>query len=384
MPLVTGAGFLGIEHFTPPWDVFYLPLFNLLIAFYHLVFSDFALAIIVFTVAVRTLLAPLFVRQIQSQKEMQRMQPLVREVQRKHKGNRQKIAEETMALYREHGVNQFGGCLPVLIQLPLLFALYQALIRASNVVSLTVEQVASDAFAQLRQALPGITEVPGQATKFNAPFDGPCNLPQFSDGTFTTQFLPLNCQLIDPIKLAEPVNTHVSWLFNLDLADIDRVFSLAIGGTDGFHLSALAFVAAILQFVQVKMTSPRPNPDDPTAATTQTMVYLFPLLTIFWGGLFPSGLIVYWIVYTAYLVIQQFVIMGWGNLFPVFGWQPGFAPPVETSLLGTPTKREPQPEGRPPRAGASQPSNQQPAGAPSGSRPRQRPPGQRRRRGRRR
>ena len=65
------------------------------------------------------------------------MQPLVRELQRKHKGNRQKIAEETMALYREHGVNQFGGCLPLLIQLPFLLALYQALIRASNVVTLT-------------------------------------------------------------------------------------------------------------------------------------------------------------------------------------------------------------------------------------------------------
>jgi YidC/Oxa1 family membrane protein insertase len=379
LPLVTGAGFFGIEHFTPPWDVFYLPLFNLLIALYHVVFSDFALAIIVFTIVVRTLLAPLFVRQIQSQKEMQRMQPLVREVQRKHKGNRQKIAEETMALYREHGVNQFGGCLPVLIQLPLLFALYQALIRASNVVSLTVEQVASDAFAQLRQALPGITEVAGQPTKFSAPFDGPCNLPQFSDGTFTTQFLPLNCQLIDPIKLTEPVNTHVSWLFNMDLADIDRVFSLALGGTDGFHLSALALVAAVLQFVQVKMTTPKPNPDDPTAATSQMMIYLFPLLTIFWGGLFPSGLILYWIVYTAYLVIQQFLIMGWGNLFPVFGWRPGFAPPVETSLLGTPTKREPEPEGGAPRTGGSQPSTPRPGSAGGGNRPRPRRAGQKRR-----
>ena len=391
MNLVLGAGFLGIEHFTPPWDVFFLPLFNLLIASYRIIFSDFALAIIVFTIVIRTLLAPLFVRQIQSQKEMQRMAPLIREVNRKHKGNRTKIAEETQALYREHGVNPAAGCLPVVLQLPLLFALYQALIRASNVVTLSVKDAASDTFSQLQAALPGIVKLQdvkdaaGAITQvqFAAPVAGSCNLPQFEVANFT-HFLPLNCQLIDPIKLTEPVNTHVSWLFNLDLADIDRVFSLAIGGTDGFHLSALAFVAAILQFVQVKMTSPRPNPDDPTAATTQTMVYLFPLLTIFWGGLFPSGLIVYWIVYTAYLVIQQFVIMGWGNLFPVFGWQPGFAPPVETSLLGTPTKREPQPEGRPPRAGASQPSNQQPAGAPSGSRPRQRPPGQRRRRGRRR
>ena len=132
MTPIIGAGFLGIEHFTPPWDVFFLPLFNLLVLLYEIPFFDFALAIIVFTIVIRTILAPLFVRQIRSQKEMQRMQPLVRELQRKHKGNRQKIAEETMALYKEHGVNQFGGCLPVLVQLPILFALYQALIRASG------------------------------------------------------------------------------------------------------------------------------------------------------------------------------------------------------------------------------------------------------------
>ena len=58
---------------------------------------------------------------------------------------------------------------------------------------------------------------------------------------------------------------------------------------------------------------------------TSTMTYTFPLLTIFWGGIFPSGLILYWIVYTGYLVIQQYLIMGWGNLFPLFGWQPRWA-----------------------------------------------------------
>ena len=109
MPPLIAAGFLGIEHFTPPWDVFFLPLFNLLVLFYRLVFNDFALAIIVFTVVIRTVLAPLFMRQIRSQKEMQRMQPLIKEVQRKHKGNRQKISEETMALYKEHGVNPAAG-----------------------------------------------------------------------------------------------------------------------------------------------------------------------------------------------------------------------------------------------------------------------------------
>ncbi len=133
------------------------------------------------------------------------MQPLVREIQRKHKGNRQKITEETMALYKEHGVNQFGGCLPVVLQLPLLFALYQALIRASNVVTLTAEQAASQAFAAAAAVAPRHhARSPASQTSSARPISGPCNLPAYNIAEFS-HFLPLNCQLIDPIKLSEPV-----------------------------------------------------------------------------------------------------------------------------------------------------------------------------------
>jgi len=375
LTLPIGAGFFGIEHFTPPWDVFFLPLFNLLVGVYQVVFSDFALAIIIFTIVIRTLLAPLFVRQIKSQKEMQRMAPLIREVNRKHKGNRQKIAEETQALYREHGVNPAAGCLPVVLQLPLLLALYQALIRASNSVTLTPAQAASDGFTKLQAALPGITNL--GANHFTAPITGPCDLPQFSSGDFT-HFLPLNCQLIDPLKLHDAITTTVPWLGGLDLAKIDNVFAVIIPGT-GFALSALAVVAALLQFVQVRMTSPRPNRDDPTSSTTSTMTYLFPLLTIWWGGLFPSGLILYWVVYTAYLIVQQFRIMGWGNLFPLLGWQPRFAP-ANDDQLGMPARRSDATVTSPsaPRK-SSQPTTPTPGGSPGAARQGQRPQNKKRR-----
>jgi YidC/Oxa1 family membrane protein insertase len=379
---IIGAGFLGIEHFTPPWDVFFLPLFNLLVALYRIPFFDFALAIIVFTIVIRTILAPLFVRQIRSQKEMQRMQPLVREIQRKHKGNRQKITEETMALYREHGVNQFGGCLPVLLQLPILFALYQALIRASNVVTVPMQRATSDAFAEFQASLPGITELSRTADSvlYAAPLNGPCNLPQFSSGDYS-HFLPLNCQLIDPVKLSEPVNTTVGWLLSLDLARIDHVFALPLFG--GFAISLLAVIAAILQFVQVKMTSPRPNADDPTSGMTSTMLYTFPLLTIVWGGIFPSGLILYWVVYTAYLVVQQYLIMGWGNLFPLFGWAPSWAPKGDAAPAARPRRLDtidaPEPATEP-----SKPSSPASRAARDTSRPAGRRQGRARRRGKKR
>ncbi len=334
---------MGIEHFTPPWDVFFLPLFNLLLFLYELPFIDFALAIILFTIVIRTLLAPLFIRQIRSQKEMQRMQPLVREVQRKHKGNRQKISEETMALYKEHGVNPAAGCLPVILQLPILFALYQALIRASGVINFTPND---DNRATLAEWVERAGLEPLANNNFRVPIDGPCNAPpDFSS------LLPINCQLIDPIQLSEPVQTAIGWLGGLDLAQIDNVFSIPVFG---FPLSALAVLAGILQFVQVKMTSPRPNPEDPTTGMTATMTYTFPLLTIVWGGIFPSGLILYWIVYTAYLVIQQFLIMGWGNLFPIFRWQPSWAPSPDGITTAPAARRADTSE---PARGSAQPTN---------------------------
>lgn len=385
MTPIFAQGFLGIEHFVPPWDVFFLPLFNLLVALYKIPFFDFALAIIVFTIVIRTVLAPLFIRQIRSQKEMQRVQPLLREVQRKHKGNRQKLYEEQQAIYREHGVNPAAGCLPVLLQLPILFALYQALIRASGVVRGFVasgdDQVA--AFASLQEKAPELVQaIPGQQDVYQIAVDGACNLPEFSQ---LPQFLPINCQLIDPIKLQQPVDTTIGWLFGLDLADIDRTFALVLGGENGFAISLLAILAAVLQFVQVKMTSPPPNAEDPTAGMTRTMTYTFPLLTVVWGGIFPSGLILYWIVYTAYLVIQQYLIMGWGNLFPLFGWQPSWAPKPASGVVSGP---------RPKRAEAVEPETDAPTPDPSrapaartdrpGTRPASRRRGGAKRRGRKR
>ena len=259
------------------------------------------------------------------------MQPLIREVQRKHKGNRQKVSEETMALYKEHGVNPAAGCLPVILQLPILFALYQALIRASGIIQGFRPDSGNQAsFDALRDANL-VAPVEGREDWFRIAVDGACNLPEFNQ---LPQFLPLNCQLIEPLKLNSTVDTTVGWLLNLDLAQIDTIFALPLFGE--FALSLLAVIAAVLQFVQVKMTSPRPNPEDPTSGMTSTMTYTFPLLTIVWGGIFPSGLILYWIVYTAYLVVQQYLIMGWGNLFPIFGWQPRWAP--------APDQGDPRPE----------------------------------------
>jgi YidC/Oxa1 family membrane protein insertase len=91
------------------------------------VVGDWGLAIIVLTVLVRLALMPLTIKQTRSMYALQRIQPMLKELQAKYKDDKEKLQEETMKFYQENKVNPFGGCLPMLLQMPLLIALYQVL-----------------------------------------------------------------------------------------------------------------------------------------------------------------------------------------------------------------------------------------------------------------
>ena len=87
--------------------------------------AAWALSIIGLTLVTRAALIPLFVKQIKSSRNMQLLQPKVRELQKKYGHDREKLAAETMALYRETGTNPFASCLPILLQMPIFFALFR-------------------------------------------------------------------------------------------------------------------------------------------------------------------------------------------------------------------------------------------------------------------
>ena len=93
---------------------------------------SWALSIIGLTLVIRICLIPLFVKQIKSSRNMQLIQPKVRELQKKYGHDRQKLAEETMKLYREAGTNPFASCLPILLQMPIFFALFRLLDQAAK------------------------------------------------------------------------------------------------------------------------------------------------------------------------------------------------------------------------------------------------------------
>jgi len=98
--------------------------------FLHGILRNWGLAVIALSLLVYLLLYPLSIKQMRSMKEMQAIQPLVEKIRLEHKDNPQKMNKEIMDLYREHKVNPFGGCLPLILQMPIFFALYNALMRS--------------------------------------------------------------------------------------------------------------------------------------------------------------------------------------------------------------------------------------------------------------
>jgi len=110
--------------------VLYQPLFNALILLYnYLPGQDFGVAVIALTLIIRFILYPTTAKSIRSQKEISEIQPKIKEIQEKYKDNKEKQAQETMKLYQEENINPFSGCLPLLVQLPILIGLFRVFWR---------------------------------------------------------------------------------------------------------------------------------------------------------------------------------------------------------------------------------------------------------------
>jgi len=117
--------------------IFYQPLFNFLIWLYNIVpGNDIGLAIIILTLVIRGLLFPLYYQSIRSQRALQEIQPKIEELRERLKDKKEELAKEMMLLYKKEKVNPFSSCLPLIIQLPFLIAVYQVFRHGLNSESL--------------------------------------------------------------------------------------------------------------------------------------------------------------------------------------------------------------------------------------------------------
>jgi YidC/Oxa1 family membrane protein insertase len=268
--------------FTPIFQAIFMVL-----ALLYNIFGDIGIAIIALTLLLRILLVPVFRAQIVSQRRMQTLQPEIRAIQVKYKGNRAKVSEEQMRLYRERGINPAAGCLPALLQLVLLIPMYQVIAQGLS---------APDISSMLQ--------------------------------VFGSPLIDVTCQ--DPgnttVPCIRPTIPWLDWLTpaagGLD-AHVPEVLVTIIPGF--FGLSLLALISALLQLVQTRMMAQQNTTNDPQIRTQQRIFLILPIFSLFYGWILPSGLFLYWITTTLFSIVQQYLIAGWGGLFPLFGWTPRFA-----------------------------------------------------------
>lgn len=112
------------------WDRYFVwPLSVSLDWFAGFFWGEYGLSILVVTIIIRIIILPLMIKQYKSSKQMQAIQPEMKKIREKFKDNQQKIQEETMKLFQKHGINPLAGCFPLLVQMPVLIALYSAISR---------------------------------------------------------------------------------------------------------------------------------------------------------------------------------------------------------------------------------------------------------------
>jgi len=283
------AGFL----FTPIFQ----SLFVLLAGLYALT-GNIIVAIVLMTLMIRLVTLKLSSKQIVSQKRMQILGPeikaMTKELNRRYKGDRVAIQKATQDFYKERGVSPTAGCLPSILQMGLLFPMYWVIRDGLT---------NYDPSAMLKVF--GIN--------LAAPF------PSLQCPNLAHVVVVNGVNQLD--KSASCINTYIlgfnvgqpQVLFNIPLV----VFTLGV--------SVLAVTAGILQFIQSRMLMPPAVESDPSASSQRTMMVIFPFFSIVYGGFLPAGLFVYWITTSLFSIVQQFLIVGWGSMFPLFGWTPPFA-----------------------------------------------------------
>mgnify|MGYP003963825917 CR=1 FL=1 len=218
----------------------YQPIFNIFVGLYDVI-PDIGVVILIVTVLIKLALHPLTTKSIKAQKAMQELQPKLETLKKEHKGDQQRIAQETMKLYSEHKVSPLGSCLPMLIQLPIFFALYYVL---------------RDTFT---------------AAKFELLYS----------------FIP-NPEVISPMSLG---------IF--DLSQRSVVLAVLAAGTQFLQARMMQ------NRKPPKEAGKGGKDESMSSMMNKQMLYFMPVLTLMIGLSFPGGLTLYWFLSTLFMLLQQ-------------------------------------------------------------------------------
>jgi YidC/Oxa1 family membrane protein insertase len=268
------------------WNLIIIqPFTNVLLLIYTAVGQSFGIAIILFTILIRLITHPLMAAQIKGASGMQQLQndPRYKEMQEKYKGDKEKLAQEQMKLYKELGISPLASCLPTLIQFPLIIGLYQSLSKAMA----------------------------------NTPLD----------------MLHLTRILYPFVKVSYviPINNKFLWM---DLSQPEKVIVPFLA----FGIPIMAILVMVTTYVQSKlMTPPSANPNDQSAMMGNMMNIYMPVLMGYMAFSMASGLALYFLVSNVVSVVQYAALgkVNWKNLVPKFMRAPE---PVVVTTTHKPSK----------------------------------------------
>ena len=253
------------------WNTIILdPMINSLLWIYQILGSNFGLAIILFTILIRLVTFPFTYQQQKSTQKMQEFQKSKQylDMQKKYKDDKQKQQEEQLKLYRQAGINPLSGCLPTLIQLPVIFGLYGALIRALAATPMPLFELSKHIYPFTKSVL-----------------------------------IPLNSHFLW-MNLAQPERLYLPFLPNIGIP-------------------ILTILVVISTWLQTKMTTP-PSADAQSGQMSSIMAIYMPLLLGYFSYTFASGLALYFVVSNV-LAVLQFAAMGkvdWRKIFTFSLGQP--------------------------------------------------------------
>ncbi len=258
--------------------------------------NNYGVAVFLFALVVKVVLLYFSAKSKKSMMRQSRFTPYLKELEARYEGNKQKYQEEVAKLYKEEGINPMGGCLWSLLPFPILLALYRA-IRFPITIMMGVSQ---EAYAQIKELLTSLGfEAAGgaRAAAYSQIYES-----QFITGNFD-KFAGISDKLkqLDYGFLGLDLSQQPSFRFWQFTKENGTLWSQ-------WGLFLIPVIAALLSYLQSKISTAGSPQDPQTASTSKTMLLMMPLMSLWIGFVMPGALGLYWIATSVFQIIQDYVL----------------------------------------------------------------------------
>lgn len=279
--------------------------------------DNLGISIILFTIIVRLLMLPLAFKQQKSMIGMQEIQPKLKKIQDKYKNKKDvesqnKMRMEMSQLYQEHNVSPFGGCLPLLIQFPIIMSLF-AVLRKIPAYIMSIKGIYLSIIASIRGvadhatyliSLNEASKMPIKnfdVTNNNHVIDLMSTFTSTKFNEFVDYFNSVSTTVGDQIAPLVRQLNDVNYFLGINLADNPNLMSIGL---------LIPVLNVVVQFLVSKttMSMNNRNMDEKQATTNKAMMYTMPLITVFFVISMPAGLGLYWLTSSAFQLVQQIIL----------------------------------------------------------------------------